>query len=310
MPKSKKWDALVVGELFFDEILSGLQTLPRLGEEIFARKYCREVGGGAAITACGLSRLGKHVGVLGVVGHDGDWVIQRLNEWGVDTSLIERRAEVPTGLTVSVSTREDRALFSYYGANEMLGGCLRREDWLAHMSSARLVHLATSPDCKLDGRLIPRLKKVKTIVSLDVQFHMSWLTSPSNLRILRAVDIFFPNEVEAELVTGESGIHRVLRGLRGKRLKRVAVKRGGKGAALTWDHREYSVDVYPVETEDTTGAGDCFDAGFLFALLEGEDEQTCLQWGNICGALSTRELGGLRGFPTHEHVLEALKGNE
>jgi hypothetical protein len=70
------------GELFIDQILSGLQA-PGWGE-VFARKYWREVGGGAAITACGLSRLGTRVGVLGVVGCDGDWLIQRLAEWGVD----------------------------------------------------------------------------------------------------------------------------------------------------------------------------------------------------------------------------------
>ncbi len=242
------------------------------------------------------------------MGYDGEWLTARLTDWGVDTSLIEHRPEEPTGLTVSVSTREDRALFSYYGANDMLGSCLRREDWLEHMSSARLVHLATSPDEELDARLIPRLKRAKTAVSLDVQFHMSWLTSPANLRTLRAADIFFPNEVEAELLAGETGIHRVLRALRAKGLKRVAVKLGGKGAALTWDQREFFVDAYPTDTEDTTGAGDCFDAGFLFAWMEGEDEQTCLRWGNICGALSTRELGGLRGFPTHEQVVAALQG--
>ena len=148
------------------------------------------------------------------------------------------------------------------------------------------------------------------MVSIDVQSHMSWLTSPANLRILRAADIFFPNELEAEWVSGETGVHRVLRGLRAKRLNQVAVKLGGRGAALTWNKSEYFVDPYPVETEDTTGAGDCFDAGFLFAWLKGEDAQTCLRWGNVCGALSTRELGGVAGFPTLEQATRALEESQ
>jgi sugar/nucleoside kinase (ribokinase family) len=310
MAKAKVWDVIVVGELFFDEILSGLQALPRLGEEAFARKYCREVGGGAAITACGLSRLGAKVAVLGVLGWDGDWIRQRLSGAGVDTSWLEKYDAEPTGLTVSVSTREDRAFFSYYGANEELKPMLRRPDWIQFMSSAKIVHIATSPDHKLDRTLIPVLRNARTLVSLDVQNHLSWLTSPSNLKLLRAVDIFFPNEVEAEWVSGETGVHRILRGLRKKRLKRVVVKLGGKGAALAWDLHEFFVDPYPVLTEDTTGAGDCFNAGFLFGQLKGKDAETCLQWGNICGALSTRELGGLNGFPTFEQIQEALESED
>jgi sugar/nucleoside kinase (ribokinase family) len=49
---------------------------------------------------------------------------------------------------------------------------------------------------------------------------------------------------------------------------------------------------------DTTGAGDCFDAGFLYAWLRGEDPQSCLKTGVLCGAHSTRRLGGIAGFPT------------
>ncbi len=307
MPKAKQWDVMVVGELFYDEILSGLQALPKLGEEAFARKYVREVGGGAAITACGLAKLGARVAVLGVVGHDGDWLLSRLRGAGVDTSLIEQSQCEPTGLTVSVSTREDRAFFSYYGANDALNPLLRRPDWFEHMSSARVVHIATSPDGELDAGLIPSLKLANSLVSLDVQSHMSWLTSPSNLKILRDADIFFPNELEAEWVSGETGVRPILRGLRKNGLKRVGLKLGGKGAALTWDRHEYFVDPHPVDCEDTTGAGDCFDAGFLFAWLRGEQEQSCLRWANICGALSTRELGGVLGFPSLEQIEEALK---
>jgi sugar/nucleoside kinase (ribokinase family) len=298
---------VVVGELFFDEILSGLQAFPKLGEEAFARRYCREVGGGAAITACGLAKLGANVAVLGVIGPDGDWLTDRLSKFGVHTSLIEQDHGEPTGLTVSVSTREDRAFFSYYGANDVLNSYLRRPDWIEHMCAARFVHIATAPDGKLDATLIPVLKRARATVSLDVQSHMSWLTSPSNLRILRAVDLFFPNELEAEWVSGQSGVHGILRGLRAKRLQRVAVKLGGKGAALTWDRHELFIDPHPVETEDTTGAGDCFNAGFLFALLRGETRESCLRWANICGALSTRELGGIGGFPTLGEVEAALK---
>src|SRR5215212_8834735 len=78
VPDRKIWDIVVVGDLFIDEVLSDFNTLPKLGEEAFARKFRREIGGGAAITACGLARLGWRVAALGVVGKDdGVWVVRR-----------------------------------------------------------------------------------------------------------------------------------------------------------------------------------------------------------------------------------------
>src|ERR1041384_3806454 len=91
----------VIGEFFIDEILSGFQTLPKLGEESFARRFFREVGGGAAITACGLAKLGVSVGVLGAIGkEDGPWVVKRLSSFGIDCSGLELDSSEPTGLTV------------------------------------------------------------------------------------------------------------------------------------------------------------------------------------------------------------------
>ncbi len=49
----KRWDAITVGEIYIDHVFSGLANWPQPGEEIFTRTYLRELGGGAAITACG-----------------------------------------------------------------------------------------------------------------------------------------------------------------------------------------------------------------------------------------------------------------
>ena len=53
--------------------------------------------------------------------------------------------------------------------------------------------------------------------------------------------------------------------LKEKGLRGVGLKLGGKGAALLWKGRQFLSDPFPVETVDTTGAGDCFNAGFIFA---------------------------------------------
>jgi sugar/nucleoside kinase (ribokinase family) len=294
---------IVVGEFFIDEILSELYALPKLGEESFARKFRREVGGGAAITACALAKLGVAVKVIGAVGkEDGKWVVDRLAKSGVDCSALEFHKEEPTGLTVSVSTREDRAFFSYYGANQRLSLIMRRAETLQVMASARHIHFACAPDSELDVPLISALRRKRRRISIDVQSHTSWLTKPESLNILRHCDLFFPNEREGEWISGAAGAHRILRALRDKGLRGVALKLGGKGAALLWRRREFLCDPHPAETVDTTGAGDCFDAGFIYAWLRGDPPQRCLEIANICGALSTRALGGVAAFPSLQEL--------
>jgi sugar/nucleoside kinase (ribokinase family) len=299
-------EVITIGELFIDEVLSGFQSLPKLGEESFARKLHREVGGGAAITACGLARLGVSVAVLGAVGkEDGEWVVKRLESRGVSCEGLEYDAGEPTGLTVSVSTREDRAFFSYYGANRLLENLLRNPSTLRIAMKARHVHFACAPDSELDADLLAKLRGARCRISVDVQSHMSWLTRTESLTLLRHCDVFFPNEREAEWISGEEGTPRILRSLREKGIRGVGLKLGGKGAALLWRRKELLTDPFPIEPVDTTGAGDCFNAGFIYAWLRGRSPQAALETANICGALSTRKAGGIAGFPSPDELRDS-----
>src|SRR6185437_14836191 len=193
MAKTRHPAVIVIGEFFIDEILSGFQTLPKLGEESFARRFHREVGGGAATTACGLAKLGVEVAALGSVGsEDGAWVVKRLTSFGVDCSGLELDPAEPTGLTVSVSTREDRAFFSYYGANRLLEKLLRKPSTLRDAKRASHVHFACAPDSELDAALLATLRRGRCRISIDVQSHMSWLSREDSLALLRKCDVFFP----------------------------------------------------------------------------------------------------------------------
>jgi sugar/nucleoside kinase (ribokinase family) len=304
MVRSRKSGVAVIGEFFIDEIFTGFNVLPKLGEECFARRFQREVGGGAAITACGLARLGVRVKVYGVVGaSDGRWVIDRLSSFGVDCSGLQKCTRESTGITVSASTREDRAFFSYYGANQQLEALIRKPETADALSVCRHVHFACAPDAETDEKLFRKLQR-GTRISIDVQSHSSWLTHPKSLQLLRNCTMFFPNEREGSWISGGLEPHDILLRLRDKGLSGVGLKLGGKGAALLWGRRQFLVDSYPVECVDTTGAGDCFNAGFIFAQLRGYPPQRCLEIANICGALSTRSLGGIEAFPSLSELTE------
>ena len=294
----------VIGEFFVDQVFSGFTVLPKMGEEAFARSYRREVGGGAATTACALAKLGVKVTVFGAVGsEDGPWVFNRLKSFGVDCSGLQCEPGEPTGVTVSVSTREDRSFFTYYGANERLNRILQDPETERQLSATKHVHFACALDPDTDASMLAAIGRTAR-TSIDVQSHISWLTHPESLNILRRCDVFFPNEREGGWISSEVKPHDILQNLRRRGLRGVGLKLGGRGAALLWRRRQYLADPYPVETVDTTGAGDCFNAGFIFAWLRGDNAQRCLEVANICGALSTREMGGIEGFPSLAELQE------
>jgi sugar/nucleoside kinase (ribokinase family) len=307
-PTTKKLDVMVTGDLFVDIIMSGFSFWPQPGQEAVANDFCREIGGGASITACGLAKLGLRAGVVGVVGSDiGSWVVDGLRDCGVDTSGISYDVSRPTAFTVAISSPEDRAFFTYLGANAKFPEVLAEAAAERLLSQARHVHLACAPDLDTAPELFQALRLNDCCLSLDVGWHESWLCDPRAMALVRELDMFFPNEREAACMTGETDPAAMLGAYADNGLKAVALKLGSRGAGLLWHGKISFADPYPVEPVDTTGAGDSFDAGFLYGLLTGEDPETCLRIATVCGALSTEALGGISSFPTLEQLQHALR---
>jgi ribokinase len=295
-----KPDVLAAGELYVDLILGGFDAWPQPGQEAFAREFRREIGGGAAITACGLATLGTSTGVFGVVGADHqEWIVNGLRQHGVETEGIMVDAVEPTGFTVAVTTPRDRALFSYPGANRRFPEALAKA---ARSLAARHVHLACAPDWSTAGELFDAIHGTGCTLSLDAGWHEAWLADPRALEALSKVDLFFPNEAEAARITGEAETERMLRRFAEAGVKNVALKLGAKGAALLCKGDIRFAEPLAVTPRDTTGAGDCFDAGFLHAWLKAESPEACLSTANLCGALSCEAYGGIAGFPSRERL--------
>ena len=303
MNSQPQFDVLVIGDLFVDLVMSGFTTWPNPGEEAFAERFCREIGGGAAITACGLAKLGSKVDVLGSVGaEDGQWMLERLAACGVATRWVHLSQHQPTAVTVSVSGPRERAFLTYMGANGELPELLRAAATQDRFSHVCHVHLACAPDPTSLSILIEEITRKGCSVSVDAGWHPEWLSNPRVIEALRHVDIFFPNLREASRMTQETDPRRILEVFRTTGFRTVAMKLGVQGAALLSDGSVLFQEPYSVKSVDTTGAGDCFNAGFLSGWLCGDPPQTCLRAGVACGSLSTRSLGGIKGFPSREEL--------
>ncbi|MBS1854110.1 MAG: carbohydrate kinase family protein [Acidobacteria bacterium] len=305
----KPLDAIVAGELYVDLILSGFEFWPQPGQEAFAKKFHREVGGGASNTACGMAKLGSAVSVLGVVGEDGDWLVQQLTRKGADTSHISRDPAETTAFTVAISTPEERSFLTYPGANRGFPAALAEAAAARRLARAAHVHLAFPPDLSTAAELLTSIRANGCTVSLDVGWHESWLRDERLRDILPLLDLFFPNDSEAHCITGEADPEAMLRWFATTDVPRVALKLGSRGAALLWDG-EIHFDIPPaVKPIDTTGAGDAFNAGFLHAWLRGNSPGKCLRSANICGALSTEAYGGVAGVPDAWRLQQLLEAH-
>ena len=112
------------------------------------------------------------------------------------------------------------------------------------------------------------------------------------VKALRSLDLFLCNAREARSLTGQEDLETAIRIL-AKYTPEVVIKNGSQGSIGFLDGVLSHVPAIKVKALDTTGAGDCFNAGFLKIWLSGGDQRSALEWGNIVGGLSTTVPGGI-----------------
>lgn len=293
----KRWDVVVVGEIYADHVFSGFQRWPAPGEEVHAEHYLRELGGGAVNTACALARLKRRVYLIGLIGEaDRAWFDMRLHGFGLSADGL-RGDPLGTGVTVSVSTAEDRSFYTYLGANRRLAGLLDDATVHAELIAARHVHVAMPLEAHLAKRLFPLLRHAGCSTSLDVGFSPDWLRDPANAWTCRAADYFFPNQTEARLLSGDDRPEAFRDWITSMAIPHGVIKLGAAGAAAVVNGALWQVAPPRVEAVDMTGAGDAFNAGFIDGVLNGDSAEDCLRRACICGALCTTRMGALEGLP-------------
>jgi len=297
---------LVAGELNPDMILHGCNAFPAPGKEVLANDFVLTLGSASAICAMGLARLGNKVSFLSRIGMDlwGAFCLEILERGGLDVSRVIRDPNIKTGVTVSISSSEERALVTFLGSiaeldeQDISDGTFQGFDHL-HVSSyylqQRLRH-----GCR---RLFARAHQMGMTTSLDPGYDPSETWGSDLADTLEEADLFFPNELEALAVTQTKSVEESLRALENGRTLTI-VKLGVHGCVSMRDKQFVRQVAFPVIPVDTTGAGDSFNAGFLHAWLRSLSLPDCLRYGTACGALSTLKPGGTDGQPD-EKELEA-----
>jgi len=269
-------------------------------------------GGNSINTAIALARLGIAVRVATAVGDDrfGQFLRDRVRAEGIDDSGI---ATLPAGKTstsiVLIESSGERRFLHLRGVSAFLSEA--HVDWRP-LGESRVVHFASvfALPAFDEAALAPALKRAResgcaTSINICWDVRGRWLTllQPA----LEYTDFIFPNREEGRQLTGESEPAAIAARLRGWGVKTVIVKLGAAGCYVAHPQGEFASPGFAVQPVDTTGAGDCFAAGFLAAICRSQSFAQAARYANAVGALATLGLGGADSAPTTEQVERFLR---
>ena len=285
---------LLIAEVNLDLILQGYQAFPAPGRETLVNDFLMTLGSSCAITGTGLVRLGHSASFLGRTGDDasGRFCRERMIALGLDVSLLKLDPALKTGVTVAITSREDRSLVSFLGATTVLSAADIPDEVFAgfdHLhSSSYFLQRGMHPGF---AGVYRRAKHYGLTTSLDPACDPDDQWDSGLKSVLEYVDVFLPNEVELQGITGESDPLAAIRALRNGRTLTVA-KLGPRGAMVEHQGQIIRAMAPALDPIDPTGAGDNFNSGFLHGWLSGWPLQESLRLGVACGSYSTQALGG------------------
>jgi ribokinase len=321
-------DVLAVGDLNPDLLVTGDVT-PRFGQAEQDVSAHLTLGGSAGIFAAGAARLGLRTAIAATIGDDdlGRATRAMLVARGVDVSLVAVDPDRPTGLSINLQRDDDRAILTDRGAIPALDvaaavAALERGVRHVHIASVFLIPVLAAEG----GALVDAAQRAGATVSVDTNFDPSGEFAAPDW--LRGADVLMPNETEAlalarsseEEVTAPGGAEPPAASGRGEggdggdallaaardlaaRGALVAVKRGSAGALAVRGDRLVEVPAPAASGPDSVGAGDAFDAGLVWALLDDRPLGEALGIACACGALSLRAAGGVDGQATLDEAL-------
>lgn len=308
----KNWDVFVYGDINIDLILPGVETVPPGGEEWEVPQMETQPGGGSALFALGLARLGMRPVFQGKVGEDfyGRFLRDYMEQEGVDTQLLVTEKGRKTGISISFTNEKDRSFLTFRGPD--FSQEENQKGMEEYAGKARHVHVTGYEGRKHEQYLdmLSMLKKKSDVtISMDVGWDGSGMWDQRIRQLFPYLDILLMNETEClhygqEKTAKENALDFSRQGCM------AVIKLGKQGAIAAKDGRLYERQGFSVKALDTTGAGDSFNAGFVYGFLQGYSVERSLECGNGCGALSCTALGGNAGFPDEKTLKAFIRGEK
>ncbi len=263
-----------------------------------AEEICMSPGADALNEAIVLSRLGGQVRLETVVGDDaaGRFLIRECADNGIMIEERQIKKEIPTGINVVLvgGDGERSFLTNPHGTLRALKLSDIRMPFEPEARYLCFASIFVFPEIKTAQlvRIFSQAKRQNMTVCADMTKCKCKETVSDMAEAFACLDYLFANEQEAALLTGKADTKEAARSLLAAGAKHVIIKCGAKGCLVMTVQESYQVPAAQgITCVDTTGAGDSFVAGFIFALSEGKELSQCAEFANLCGGRAAGVLG-------------------
>ena len=293
----KIYDVLTVFDACVDMVVKLGNVVPEFAQkEKLVDSVSIEMGGSNCIFASQCAKLGLKTTGIGVIGKDSFGMIVKdsLSANGVDTSFLKVDENINTAIGISLDRGHDRAILTYDESIRAVNPEMVTDEILGrarHLHIGSYYLLAGIKNELID--IMKRARRYSATISLDTNWdpREEWELP---VELLELVDIFFPNENEIKLLSGNNDIDAAASYFL-QYVPVVALKLGSDGAKVYSGETVISAKPLNVEVRDTIGAGDSFDAGFLYGFLNNLPLELCLKCGLFCGSMNVTQAGGCKG---------------
>jgi ribokinase len=288
---------VVVGSCNID-LTTFTDRFPNPGETMFGSGFDLGFGGKGANQAVAASRCGAEVAMVARVGRDlfGDATLANFDQLGIDRRHVQVVDGVSSGVApIFVDSSGQNRIIVVKGANDRLQPAdVDAASALLDGATCIVLQFEVPLETVTHTLRLARSRGVRTILNpapaLSIDDSM-----------LTLVDYVVPNETEAEAITGlpvksTAQAQVCARSLLDRGVGRVILTLGDRGALLANGGGMEHVPAFPVDTRDTTGAGDAFIGSFATFLVEGVTEREAVQRANLYAALSTTAVGTQKSF--------------
>ncbi len=307
-----RYDYTSMGFYTYDCLGWPFTEVPAGGGTVFIDELTLAVSGAGGTAAIAAAKMGlKTLGVAGV-GDDlmGNWVLRRLEEFGVDTWGVQRKTGWKTSSSI-VTTRADgsRPALHMLGATKDF---FVDETMIPRVTDCKVFHiggvgLMNAMDQGQNAVVMKAAKAKGSITTVDV-FAGSPKDLPAIASVLPYTDYFMPSIEEAQALCGRSDHSDTAKFFLDMGVRACVLTLGGDGAYYhDCDGIKFRVPAYDVHVKCTCGCGDAFNAGFAVGLVKEFDPETRVRFAQATSALNATGLGSQAGVQSFEHTLNFMK---
>ncbi|MBS4206942.1 sugar kinase [Bacillus sp. FJAT-50079] len=283
----------------------------------YVNTFERKVGGAELNFAIGCARLGLKTGWVSRLGNDefGKHILNFVRGEGIDTSEVKLVDGYPTSLYFKEVLEDGSGRSFYYRSNsptdtlteETLNEVFLKQAKVLHITG---VFLAVNKDknISLIKKAVKIAKQNGVLISMDPNIRLRLWTKEevkaALAELLPYVDILLTGEEEADIMFGTTETEDIIAKSKELGISYLAIKQGEDGAIGY--HNGELIDAPPVKAKkvvDTVGAGDGFDAGFVYGILHGWSLEKTLTFATTIGSMVVSVSGDNEGLPYLDDVL-------